>query len=318
MKTLVNFLKENLSNINEALINEAFSCSYFREIANQLKDIKRPREIQYLFGVKNWTFKEVNEKNRFLIPWDKLKDDDFTVYKKDDNSKEKKAIIKNVLSNEDNVEYCVVLLRDPETNKFNYLITPAGFIVSLTDDTGMTGNALKRAVGPWDDKEYKNITKKDRREILDNNDIYYAKLSQSMIDELVKKAKERKDYKDWVYAIEHTSKLWDEYNRKLGKLDLSKGEGTFVKDFDKKIQTIKELLEKIETHFNMSLSAVDYTTYLRTIKVEVFEKWIKDYYEALKAGDAERVGLDHRNIVYQLKETEKNLRELIEKSGIDD
>lgn len=318
MKTLVKFLKENLSNMNESLIAEAFSCSYFKEIANQLKEIKRPREYEYLFGVKNWTFKELNEKNRFLIPWDKLKDDDFIVYKKDDNSKDKKAIIKNVLSDEDNIEYCVILLRDPETNKFMYLISPAGFIVSLTDNTGIIGNALKRAVGSWNDKEYKNITKKDRKAILDDYDIYYAKLSQSMIDELVKKAKERKDYKDWIYSIEHTSKLWDEYNRKLGKIDLSKGEGSFVKDFDNRIKNIKEMLEKIETHFNMSLCLIDYTAYLHTTRIDTFERWIKEYYDSLKSGDAEKVGLCHRNLVNRLKETEDTLKEIIKKSGIED
>ena len=122
MKTILEYINDNL--YAELMINESFSSSILREISKQFNDrITKNHEKRglekYSSADVTSTFRAVFGK-RFGIGWDKITDDDFTKYKKDDE--EGLKLVRAICSNRSNhFKGLVILLNDDKNADIKYL-----------------------------------------------------------------------------------------------------------------------------------------------------------------------------------------------------
>lgn len=320
MKSLREYIMESMQ-----IVTESFACSYFKEIDKQLRSQGVQKRADRFTGPIN--FRTVMSKRTkdydegFDVEWDKVTDSMFKIYKADDNSRERKNVVKDIIDKRYWHGDAIVLLRDPETNEFQFALNPFGYFCSLTGDYdklpkfdysspsihGSSMTIKKHAFHNWGQSEYKNFPMKDRKVFTEGMDIYYLELTDDIKQKYLSKKELRAQFKKEAEDLIKNSEK--EQYRKLGEIDLSKNN---CQDFiNKMVKKIDELEKDHAETFGGDLDG-GYSLYLCLDRLRyIREKLLGDEYKQwIEDRNAEELGAWHTWAVENMDEynNEKKLR----------
>ena len=206
--TIQNVLIEKLiDNIDTQIINEKLECKVLKDVAKQLLNIKQThtqnikhskeeaaKNGSYYGGMDkthNETFKQIfgNYWNTKQVKWSEIDDSSVSVYEPedwDDNKRTKKMTkdIKEILGDKRDA---LIIIQNPDTNEFEWVIFNYNNMVKLTGSTSPNGyyqdnyagerTGSNTGRGKWHD-----IPLKDKIAYAQNKRLYYIDLTGKVSD----------------------------------------------------------------------------------------------------------------------------------------
>ena len=196
MAKLLEYINEaqiicDFEQIDNNILCESLQCKVLKDIANQLLNDKG----QDWYSDRQYTFRKIFP-SRQRVSWSEITDDDVTFYSANDwdetgkISKKLTKSVKDVISARDNKS--VIIVQDPQTNKFTYVIFQWGAMIVLSK--GNYG-AVGSRTGAWSSRRnWKDITNKEKLGICQNNNIYVIDVAKHF-DTYLKLTDERRESK---------------------------------------------------------------------------------------------------------------------------
>lgn len=186
-------LAYEMEEIDNHIICESLQCKLLKDIAKQLLTDTDQKGRTYSWETsdngKNKTFKDVfaDRYNAGYVNWSDVTDEDITRYTADDweeGSKTSRKItksIKDVISEKD--ADSVIVVQDPTTEMFLYVIYRWGNIVALTGDKVYgknTGERINIRNGHSKWIRWKDLPQRDKIKLCQNKNIYIIDVKRTV------------------------------------------------------------------------------------------------------------------------------------------
>ena len=191
------FLEETFNNIDNQIINEKLECDVLKNVAKQLIGQNKTQNANIKIAKKkyqeetgntywpgldksnNFVFKQIfdNPYGGQLVEWSKVTNKDVTVYEPEDVDKKTEKLVKEIINAK---KEGIIIIQDPESNKFQYVIFTYGNVIRLEGSTngdshyyGRGATAGERVGYHGPRGQFKDLTKSEKLELIQNKRIYY-------------------------------------------------------------------------------------------------------------------------------------------------
>ena len=269
------FVFELLEKIDCEIITESIKANIIKELAKQLLDQiqeeKKQNENYSYRSIYNENFKQIFGQSR--IAWDKLDDKDIETIeaqtwdeKKLKNTNEKliRSIIKGDKSG-------IIISRNPETKKFEYVVLSCGNVYYLLPSYGKHAGSR---TGWGGGRSYKDLTQREKIDLFSNKTLYYIDTTQFINDNDKLRQERYLSKQGMIYLDPSSLRRMAEDNRDRYKKILAQNKARNTNN-DQVLEQAQNLINEVaEITIKVAKDPLSYSDVL--YKIGELSKWIYD------------------------------------------